>query len=89
MPDWTTVERLATQAVAPRARQMAECPYSDLDAEAGVVTSLLKALAASGVAVSVADWDGLENLLKYGGYRQNIRVIVSVTPVKGSQYGHE
>jgi hypothetical protein len=89
MPDWLTVEQLATQAVAPRARQMAEYPYTDLDAEAGVVTSLLKALAASGVRVNVSDWDTLESLLKYGGYMQNIRVIVSVTPVKRSKYGHE
>jgi hypothetical protein len=89
MPDWAAVEQLVTQAVAPRARQMVEYPFTDLDAEAGVVTSLLRALAASGVRVTVADWTGLESLLKYGGHMQNIRVIVSVTPAERSQYGHE
>jgi len=78
--DWTTVEMLARQSVAPRARQMAENPFTNTDAEAGVVLALLRALEASGVRVSVADWGGLESLLKYGGHCQNIRVIVSVTP---------
>jgi hypothetical protein len=80
MPDWATVELLARQAVAPRARQMAECPYTDTTAEAAVVVALLRALEASGVRVSVADWGGLESLLEYGGHCQNIRAIVSVTP---------
>jgi hypothetical protein len=80
MADWATVEQLATQAVAPRARQMAEYPFSDLDAEAGVVIALLKAISASGVAVHVADWNALEDLLRHGGHSDQVRVIVSCTP---------
>jgi hypothetical protein len=80
--DWTTVEMLARQSVAPRARQMAECPYTNTDAEAGVVLALLRAVAASGVAVHVASWDALEHLLRYGGHLHSVRVIVSCTPVE-------